>query len=72
MKVVKVSKRLYHMLDHMMYWCKQNVGVGGYLTYDNQLWRIETNFGDSEFLFVDDEDAVAFKLKFGRHDSSST
>ena len=72
MQVVKVSKRLYHMLEHMKYWCSQNVGAGGYLSCDNQMWRIDTNFGNSEFLFVNDEDAMAFKLRFSENGFSST
>jgi hypothetical protein len=72
MRTVNVSKKSYHLLEHMKYWCGQNVGAGGYLSCDNQVWRIETNFGNSEFLFVNDEDALAFVMTFGRHDNSTT
>lgn len=72
MQVVRVGKRFYHLLEDMKYWCNQHVGAGGYLSCDDQVWRIETDFGDSEFLFVHDEDAVAFRLRFSENDGTSS
>jgi hypothetical protein len=56
----------------MKYWCTQNVGAGGYTTCDNQVWSITTAFGTSEFIFVNDIDAVAFMLRFNNNDRNPT
>ena len=63
---VKFGKKLYHMHDEMMAWCKTNVGEGSWHQYNWHFkqWAIECNFGNTTFYFAKPCDATAFKLRF--------
>ena len=63
---IRFGKRWYHKHEEMMQWCIDNIGTGGWLNDPevDQVWMIECNFGNTKFLFVKSEDALAFKLHY--------
>jgi hypothetical protein len=65
--VVWIYKDQYHLLNEMQNWCRDNLGVGGYIVCPDpgrDTWHIETVFGNSRFCFLRDQDATLFSLRW--------
>lgn len=58
------GKDRYHEREAMIQWCRDNIGRGGYIPHDYNVWEIGTIFGNSTFSFRNKQDLIFFKLRW--------
>jgi hypothetical protein len=64
------EKDRYHTIGTMERWCRENIGVGGWVYADpkdweeERKWAMSSAFGRTTFYFRDDEDATMFTLRW--------
>ena len=61
---IDLDKTRYHEREDMIQWCRDNIGRGGYIPHDYNVWEIDTIFGNSTFRFRNQQDAVLFALRW--------
>ena len=67
---VVFEKDRYHNIRTMETWCRENIGVGGWVYSDpkdweeERKWAITSIFGRTTFYFIDDKDATMFTLRW--------
>jgi len=59
----------YHLNGAMEDWCSEHIGPGGwipgYAGHENDVWSIDSAFGNTTFRFKDTQDLAWFVLKWG-------
>ena len=64
------EKDRYHTIKTMEKWCRENIGVGGWVYADpkdweeERKWAMSSAFGRTTFYFRDGEDATIFTLRW--------
>jgi hypothetical protein len=67
---VVFEKDRYHTIKTMEKWCRENIGVGGWVYADpkdweeERKWAMSSAFGRTTFYFRDGEDATMFTLRW--------
>lgn len=64
---IRFGKDKYHLHVNMEEWCAVHLGAGGwaYTLLDNDVWCIQSMFGNTTFTFRNDADATMFRLVWG-------
>ena len=55
----------FHLLGKIEEWCRINIGKGGWLLSDNDLWNVDSIFGHITFKFKQHSHYMLFVLKWG-------
>jgi hypothetical protein len=58
------DKGQYHLVNEMVRWCKDNIGDGGWLARNGDLWSCEGVFGRTTFKFMREDDYTLFLLRW--------
>lgn len=62
---VMFNNTKFHLQGEMLQWCHDNIGEGGWSIFEDTLWRVNSMFGNSEFMFREEKDCMWFKLRWG-------
>ena len=61
---IQFGKDRYHEFEAMQSWCNKIIGPGGYLSKEENVWSIETMFGNAFFRFKHETDRNWFALRW--------
>ena len=65
---VEFGKDKYHLQNDMIQWCRDNLGTGGWRQPSLKLWGdhwgIVCAFGNTTFYFIEEKDAIMFRLRW--------
>lgn len=68
MKHLAFGKDKYHLHNEMIQWARDNIGKGGFRKPSKELWGdtwgIVINFGNQDWYFIDENDAIMFALRW--------
>lgn len=72
MNEITFGKDRYHQNSEMEYWCKNNIGPGGWTWgtpktwegMDDKIWVIYSMFGNTTFAFKHERDLAFFQLRW--------
>jgi len=70
MITIEFGKDRYHVVDEMVNWCRDNLGLGGWVYADprdweeGRRWAVSSMFGNATFYFYDSGDASMFVLRW--------
>ena len=59
---VHLDRSRWHELRNIIEWCNKNFGEGGHPSLGDNIWILETAFGNSTFAFSNSQDATYFVL----------
>lgn len=66
---ITFNKTQYHLNGAMEDWCNINVGKGGWLPgfigHEDDVWSINSAFGNTAFRFKNEKDYAWFVLRWG-------
>ncbi len=64
MHEVVFGRDKYHLQGDMTKWCKENIGIGGWLKEEGQVWSVDSAFGNTFFKFNNESDMTLFLLRW--------
>lgn len=64
MTEIQFGKNRYHEIETMIKWCYEHFGNGGWLAQPNSKWSVESGFGNTFFMFKNEQDATLFALRW--------
>ena len=59
---VKLDRSRWSDLRDIIEWCNDTFGEGGHPSLGDNVWTLETAFGNSTFSFSNNKDATLFSL----------
>jgi len=54
----------FHLNRDMEDWCNKHIGKGGWLREDDDMWNINSIFGNTTFKFKNEKDYTWFVLRW--------
>jgi hypothetical protein len=64
MNSITFGKERYHLNGAMEYWCADHIGKGGWLREYDDMWNINSIFGNTTFKFKNEKDYTWFVLRW--------